>query len=409
MFFYLCFNGFTGLIASIKGNIMRVRILIVIGLLALLNSYAASRIIARWPWAGQHLMMACLIFFGFFLLQLMAPFGDRMFFPQLKKEYDATFLVFILDWVSYLAFGVMSVLVFYSVLIDIGSLVWKWVAMPSDPIDFDRRVLLGLGTATVLTTIFGIRQVQAGPAVREVEIPLKNLPERFNGFKIVQISDLHVGPMIGLAYTQNVVNIANALQADLVALTGDFVDGTVEDLSADLAPIAQLSAPHGVFFVSGNHEYYWNAPAWMAEFTKLGATVLVNEHHIIQRDDESIIVAGVTDYSTRGSGGMHASDPKKALAGAPTGLTKILLAHQPASYEMAHEAGFDLQLSGHTHAGQYFPFSLMIRFFQKFYKGLNKHENMWVYVNSGTGYWGPPLRAGVPSEITLITLRSERV
>ncbi|MDE2422481.1 MAG: metallophosphoesterase [Gammaproteobacteria bacterium] len=388
---------------------MLVRILIAIGLLALLNSYAASRIIARLPWAEHHVVMICLLFFGFFVLQLVGPFGDHILFPRLKKEYDATLLVFVLDWLSYAAFGVMSVLVFYCVLTDIGSMVWKWIAMPSDPIDFDRRVLLGLGTATVITTIFGIRQAHAGPAVRKVEIPLRDLPQSFDGFTIVQISDLHVGPTIGIEYTQNVVDIAKSLNADLIALTGDFVDGTVEDLIHDLAPIAELSAPHGVFFVTGNHEYYWNAPAWMAEFTQLGATVLVNEHQVIQRNQDSIIVAGVTDYSTRGRGGAHASDPKKALQGAPTGLTQILLAHQPASYEMAHEAGFHLQLSGHTHAGQYFPFSLMIRFFQKFYKGLNQHDGMWVYVNSGTGYWGPPLRTGVPSEITLITLRAENV
>ncbi len=383
------------------------RIVIAIGLLILLNSYVASRIIARWPWAGHHLVIASLLFFGFFILQLVGPFGDHILFPRLKKEYDATILVLTLDWASYAAFGVMSVLVFYSLVTDIGSIAWKWIAMPSDPVDFDRRALLGLGAATVLTTIFGIRQANAGPAVRKVEISLRNLPASFDGFKIVQISDLHVGPTIGLEYTQNVVNIAKSLNADLIALTGDFVDGTVEDLVADLAPIAQLKAPHGVFFVTGNHEYYWNASAWMAEFTKLGATVLANEHQIITRDSGSIILAGVTDYSTRERGGAQASDPQKALEGAPAELTKILLAHQPASYEMAHAAGFDLQLSGHTHAGQYFPFSLLIRFFQKFYKGLNRYESMWIYVNSGTGYWGPPLRTGVPSEITLITLRPE--
>jgi predicted MPP superfamily phosphohydrolase len=384
------------------------RILIAIGLLILLNSYSASRIIMRWPWAQQHLWPACLIFIAFFLLQLIGPFGDHILFPQLKKEYDANLLVFVLDWMSYLAFGVMSILVFYCLLTDIGSIVWKWIATPSDPTNFDRRMLLGLGTATLVTTLWGIRQVQVGPAVRSVEIPLRNLPERFNGFKIVQISDLHVGPTIGLEYTQNVVNIANSLKADLIALTGDFVDGTVEDLSADLAPISQLHAPEGVFFVTGNHEYYWNAPAWMTEFTKLGATVLANEHRIIQRDNDAIILAGVTDYSTRERGDIQASSPQQALEGAPANLTKILMAHQPASYAMALKAGFDLQLSGHTHAGQYFPFTLMIRFFQKFYKGLNRYESMWVYVNSGTGYWGPPLRAGVPSEITLITLRPER-
>ncbi len=387
---------------------MQARLVIAIGVLVLLNTYMAYRILARWPWAGQHFFIVCLMFFGFFVLQLVGPVGGRVFFSQLKEQYDMTLLVFVLNWISYAAFGVMSLLVFYCLLTDIGSLVWKWTHLPSDPINFDRRVLFGVGVATLITTILGVRQAIAGPVVRRVDIPLRNLPKSFHGFKIVQISDLHVGPTIGREYTQNVVNIANSLQADLIALTGDFVDGTVDDLRVGIAPIAQLKSYHGTFFVTGNHENYWNAAAWMTEFARLGATVLVNEHQLITRDGHSIVLAGVTDYSTKSSTTMvQASDPIKALQGAPAGLTRILLAHQPASYVMAHHAGFDLQLSGHTHAGQYFPFSLMIRFFQKFYKGLNRYENLWVYVNSGTGYWGPPLRTGVPSEITLITLRTE--
>jgi predicted MPP superfamily phosphohydrolase len=133
---------------------------------------------------------------------------------------------------------------------------------------------------------------------------------------------------------------------------------------------------------------------------------LINEHEIIRKGDDAIVMAGVTDISTRHMGGAHASDPGRAIAGAPADAPKILLAHQPASFDAAEKAGFDLQLSGHTHAGQYFPFSMLIGFFQRYVKGLNKHGAMWVYVNRGTGYWGPPLRTGVPPEITLITLRA---
>jgi predicted MPP superfamily phosphohydrolase len=145
----------------------------------------------------------------------------------------------------------------------------------------------------------------------------------------------------------------------------------------------------------------------MQEFRRLGARVLVNEHELIVRGGEAIVLAGVSDYSSRGLPAPLGSDPERALAGAPAGLTRILLAHQPASYLAAQAAGFDLQLSGHTHAGQYFPFNLLIRFFQRYYKGLNRYAGMWIYVNRGTGFWGPPLRAGVPAEITLITLRRE--
>ncbi|MBC7751298.1 MAG: metallophosphoesterase [Candidatus Saccharibacteria bacterium] len=386
---------------------MLTRISIAIGFLALLNLYAASRIIMRWAWAGEHLLFTCFMFFGFFALQLLAPFGDRLIFPDLKKNYDAETLVFVLDWLSYLAFGILSFLVVYVLATDIISFIWKRIAAPVLPVDFDRRALLTLGFLTIGTTIIGIRQAVVGPSVRKVEIPLNNLPVEFEGFKIVQISDLHLGPTIGYDYTQNVVNIANHLKPDLVALTGDFVDGTVEDLIGDLAPITQLRATHGSFFVTGNHEYYWNASAWMEAFRTLGADVLANEHRLIKHNGAEIVLAGVTDYSMTGKGGsIHSSDPAKAIEGAPPSLVKILLAHQPASYQSAHEAGFDLQLSGHTHAGQYFPFNVFIRFFHRFYRGLNRYEKMWIYVNSGTGYWGPPLRTGVPSEITLITLRS---
>ena len=386
---------------------MLMRIAIVISLLALLNLYAASRIMTRWAWAGEHLLFTYALFFGFFALQLLGPFGERLIFPKLKKAYNVETLVLVLNWASYLAFGILSFLVVFAFATDIISFIWKWVAAPTNLVDFDRRTLLALGIATIGTTIIGIRQAFVGPAVRTIEIPLENLPIGFDGFKIVQISDLHVGPTIGHSYTQNVVNIANQLNPDLIALTGDFVDGTVEDLMDDLAPILQLCAPHGTFFVTGNHEYYWDASAWMDAFRTLGADVLANEHRLIHRNGDRIVLAGVTDYSMRGRGvSIHTSDPVKALEGAPSDLVKILLAHQPASYLAAHDAGFDLQLSGHTHAGQYFPFNFFIRFFQRFYKGLNRYETLWIYVNSGTGYWGPPLRAGVPSEITLITLRT---
>jgi predicted MPP superfamily phosphohydrolase len=241
--------------------------------------------------------------------------------------------------------------------------------------------------------------------VRHVEIPLPNLPAGFDNLKIVQISDIHAGPIIGRKYVENVVRIANSLKPDLIVLTGDFVDGTVGDLKDELSSLATLATPLGTFYVTGNHEYYWGASEWTETFSTFGIRVLTNEHEIIRRNGDAIILAGVTDYSAYRMMPGEASDPGKALKGSPAGLTRILLAHQPASYKLAHKAGFDLQLSGHTHAGQYFPFCLFIGLFQRYYKGLNRFENMWVYVNSGTGYWGPPLRTGVPSEITQITLR----
>ena len=191
---------------------------------------------------------------------------------------------------------------------------------------------------------------------------------------------------------------------DMIALTGDFADSNPDDVEQAITPLADLTAAHGVYFVTGNHEYFWDAAAWMAAFRRLGAKVLTNEHTVIGRGTDAVVVAGVTDISTRRMGPPHGSNPAAALAGAPP-TTKILLAHQPASCVDAEKAGADLQLSGHTHSGQYFPFNLMIGWFQRYYKGLNRHGALWVYVNQGTGYWGPPLRAGVPAEVTLLILR----
>jgi hypothetical protein len=381
------------------------KILIALLVLAALNGFVIWRLIDRWPRARHHALATWLMAGAFFLLQLVGPFGDHLFFPELKKHLDMGGLITVIDWLSYGGLGILSCVFVYTMAADVIGITWKTVAMPAHPVDFNRRTLLTLGLTTLCTTALGIHQAVAGPEVRKVEIPLDNLPEGFDGFKIAQISDLHAGPIIGREYTENVVKIANSLNADIIVLTGDFVDGSVADLREEVACLAGLEAPLGKFFVTGNHEYYWGAAQWMDEFRMLGLRVLRNEHEVLGRHGQEIVLAGITDYSTRNMPPGEASNPRQAVAGAPADRLKILLAHQPASYRTAHEAGFDLLLSGHTHAGQYFPFSCFIGLFQRYYKGLNKHENMWIYVNSGTGYWGPPLRTGNPTEITLISLR----
>ena len=303
----------------------------------------------------------------------------------------------------------MSLTVIYAIATDVVTIVWQLIALTThlsvDPASFDRVVLMVIGGAILGTMIVGVWQARRGLGVLVTEVPLANLPPAFDGFRIAQISDLHVGPTIGRGYVRNVVDMTNALKPDLIALTGDFADSHAADVADAVAPLGELRSTHGSFFVTGNHEYFWDASAWLAMFRKLGARVLINEHVEIRRGGDAITLAGVTDYSTRHMGAPHGSNPGAAIAGARPDTTRILLAHQPASHTAASAAGFDLQLSGHTHSGQYFPFNLLIRFFQRYYRGLNRHENMWVYVNRGTGYWGPPLRAGVPSEVTLLVLK----
>jgi len=378
-----------------------IKVVIALSVLSILNAYVVIRVIGR----NRMPLWLALAFFG---LQLLGPFGDRLLFPILKRFTDVTLPFTVLDWLSYLALGLLACLFLYGLVADLARVIWNYAAKDST-VNFERRALLTLGGATLGTTVIGVGQAVAGPSVRMVTIPLKGLPPSFDGFKIAQISDLHVGPMIGRDYTQNVVSITNGLAPDLVALTGDFVDGSVEQLKDDVAPLADLKSVHGSYYITGNHEYYWGAAPWIAEFKRLGARVLSNDHVLIRRSDDRFILAGIPDLSTLRNSDIESASAEQALQGSPDGLVKILLAHQPNSYDMASKAGFDLQISGHTHAGQFFPFSPFIRFFQRYYQGLNRHENLWIYVNSGTGYWGPPLRTAVPSEITLITLRSETV
>jgi predicted MPP superfamily phosphohydrolase len=380
------------------------RVILFIIFFGLINIYAAARIINRWPWAEQHAAGAWLAVLVFFLLQLLAPFGDRLFLGKLRQRPHMAGVIAALDWISYTAFGVMSLLVIYGLVIDVVSILFQLFYRDFDPFVFDRYALQAIFIATFGTAIIGIINVCRGPQVKQVDIPLQNLPMEFDGFTIAQVSDLHVGAAIRRAYTQNVVNIVNSIGPDMIALTGDFVDGSVDDLGEDVAPLSSLRAPDGVFFITGNHEYYSGVHAWIDAFKKLGLRVLLNEHVLVRRGDAAFVLAGVTDYTAGGMAPGHASDPAKALSGAPAGLTKILLAHQPKSYIQASQAGFDLQLSGHTHGGQYFPYTLLVRFFQRFYRGLNNYKGLWIYINRGTGYWGPPFRTA-PSEITLITLR----
>jgi predicted MPP superfamily phosphohydrolase len=253
-----------------------------------------------------------------------------------------------------------------------------------------------LGAAAVVT-VLGIVLARR-PRVVRVTVPIADLPSDLAGFRILQLSDLHIGPTIRRRFVDAVVDRANALRPDLVAVTGDVADGLVPDLREHVAPLGRLKSPHGTFFVTGNHEYYWDVRGWIAELKRLGLEVLTNEHRIVQHGAGRLLLAGVTDLSA-------ASDPVAAAAGAPPSDVRVLLAHQPRSAFAAQAAGYDLQLSGHTHGGQYFPFNLLVRLFQPFVAGLHRLESMWLYVSRGTGYWGPPLRLGAPAEITLLELQ----
>jgi predicted MPP superfamily phosphohydrolase len=256
-----------------------------------------------------------------------------------------------------------------------------------------------------LVTLWGFANARRTARVVRVDVPVAGLAAALDGFTIAQVSDVHVGPTIKRPYVEAIVDAVNRLDVDLVAITGDLVDGSVRDLAADVAPLAALRSTEGSFFVTGNHEYYSGAAPWVRELRRLGVAVLMNEHVVVRRGNAKLVVAGVTDFSAGRFDAAQASDPAAALAGAPRDAAlRVLLAHQPRSAPAAEAAGFDLQLSGHTHGGQFLPWNFFVRFQQPFTAGLARLGALWVYTSRGTGYWGPPKRFGAPSEITRVRL-----
>jgi len=322
----------------------------------------------------------------------------------------------ILGWIAFLNMGFFSFVIAVVFLRDITVLIIKIVSKTWKPQVFDqsRRAFLGNGVnysiigASALLTGYGFYEARRQPDLQMETIYLPKLPLEFEGYRIAQFSDLHVGPTIKRTFTESVVRQINDLKPDMIVFTGDLVDGTVTGLKNDVAPLSALSARDGIFFVTGNHEYYSGALSWIEEVIRLGMHVLLDEHTIINKGKDHILLAGVTDYTASGIIPDHVSDPHKAILGAPDTAVKILLAHQPKNIYQAAAADFDLQLSGHTHGGQYLPWRYMVTLSQPYVVGLNKHKNTWIYVNKGTGYWGPPLRLGVPSEVTLITLTAKK-
>ena len=305
-----------------------------------------------------------------------------------------------LTWAGMVAMGLFSSLFVLTLLRDVLLLVLSLAGGPDlAPASGAAVPLLALAF-----TFMGFLNARLPARVKRVTIPLAGLPPALAGFRIAQISDIHVGPTIKAGYLQAIVDRVNALEADVVAITGDLVDGSVAELGQHVAPLAGLRARHGVYFVTGNHEYYSGVHGWVQEVQRLGIRVLHNEHVVLQHEGESLVLAGVPDYTGHHFDPAHRSDPAAALDGAPAGATRVLLAHQPRSAAAAAEAGFDLQLSGHTHGGQFLPWTFFVPLQQPFTAGLHQLDRLSVYVSRGTGYWGPPKRLGAPSEIAELLL-----
>lgn len=302
---------------------------------------------------------------------------------------------------GFLFMGWFSSMFILTLLREVGLLLAEVVGSSTE---LASDTSLAVFACAALFTLVGWFNARRTARVVKVDVPIVGLPQALHGFTIAQISDIHVGPTIKRAYLQPIVQRVNQLKADMVAITGDLVDGTVLDLAPHVSPLAELNSRHGTYFVTGNHEYYAGAHDWINELRRLGLRVLLNEHVVVQHDIVPVVIAGVTDYTAHHFDPTHRSDPHAAAKGAPQDAIKLLLAHQPRSAAAAEEAGFHLQLSGHTHGGQFWPWRLAVPLQQPFVAGLDRLQGMWIYTSRGTGFWGPPKRLCAPSEITLLRL-----
>ncbi|HVZ71848.1 MAG TPA: metallophosphoesterase [Polyangia bacterium] len=319
-----------------------------------------------------------------------------------------------LAWPAFTWMGLMFLLLVGVAALDLVRLV-VWVvrhAAAATPHDPERRTLIArvvAATAATAATAVGavaIRGARPPIEVARVDVALARLPRAHDGLRLVQISDVHVGPTIGIGFVRDVVARINALEPDIVAITGDLVDGTVEELSAAVAPLGSLRARHGVYFVTGNHEYYSGAAPWIAELRRIGIRVLDNECVSIGEGADAFDLAGIADHSASQFGGPTTDEALAlALAGRDRARELVLLAHQPRQFVAAQRHGVGLQLAGHTHGGQVWPFTLLVRLAQPFVAGLHRRGDSQIYVSRGTGYWGPPMRLGAPAEITHVVLR----
>ena len=384
--------------------------IIAIGMLWIMHGYVAWRFIPALGFSSSQTILAYTAVFILSLLPIL-PIALRMSGNESK-------LIDKFSFVGYTSLGFFTLSFFIFVAKD---LVFQLIALlghiinEDNPFDNSKRdfikksISISMITLAGSATVYGFYSARKGPFIIKHDIYIKNLPEAYENFSIAQISDLHVGPTIKRPYVEDVLEKISHLNPDFIAVTGDLVDGSVKYLRSDLQPLKDMIAPYGTFFVTGNHEYYSGVDQWLDETDRLGMKNLINTNEIISKSGDEIAIAGITDLNAHQINLSHRSDPELALASLPKDIIKIVLAHQPNSIHAVHKVGADLQLSGHTHGGQFWPFTYPVKLASTYIAGYYDHFGTQIYVNRGTGYWGPPLRIGVPAEITLIRLKKKVV
>lgn len=321
--------------------------------------------------------------------------SGSVFAPEFPRAF-----VIVFNW----AFGALLLLAFFQLILDIGTLMTMLFRQAAIYQPAALRYTAA-GLAAVLAAI-GVANALRVPPVRDVTVMVRDLPPSFNGYRIVQLTDLHISRLFTAGWAQAVVERANAAGADLIVVTGDFIDGSLAMRRGDVEPLRRLSAPDGIYAIPGNHEYFFNYGEWIRHLSAMGFRLLTNAHAVIDRNSDQLVIAGVTDLSAPGAG-EAAPDLGLALRGAPAGAPIILLDHQPRNAPAAAARGVALQLSGHTHGGMIAGLDrLVARGNAGFVSGRYAVGGMTLYVSNGTGLWpGFALRLGVPSEITRFTLR----
>lgn len=321
--------------------------------------------------------------------------SGSMFSPEFPRPVVALF-----NW----AFGAIVLLALLQLALDIGLLL----AIPFNGgvVNASDEVRYGLAALAAVAAAIGVQQAMRIPPLKDVEIGIHGLPRQFDGYTILQLTDLHISRLFPASWARTVVERSNKLGVDLIAITGDLIDGTLDARRADIEPLRDLRAADGVYVISGNHEYIFGYSTWMAHFAALGLLSLENGHIVLERNGGKLVIAGITDRASR-RGGHHVRDLATVLEGAPKDVPVILLDHQPSDARHAAKLGVALQLSGHTHGGLILGIDrLAARANAGYVSGRYAVDGMTLYVNNGTALWpGFALRLGRPSELTRMTLR----
>ncbi|KUI35321.1 metallophosphatase [Mycobacterium sp. IS-1496] len=388
-------------------------LLILAAILALIHLYVWKRLVKDTTRPGRARRILTAVLLGLFGLLFAA-----LILPRVIGVRESAWFA----WPGYLWFGLAAYLLLTLLVLEPVRLAFRgWVRRPtpepepdvaqpdspSSPVN--RRLFLAragaaaAGAASVGLVGFGAATAVGPPNVLNVPVRLRRLDPAFAGFRVAVVSDVHLGPLAGRAHTERIVRMVNEAQPDLVAIVGDLVDGTVAELGAAAEPLRDLASREGTFFVTGNHEYFVDDTAsWLRELERFGVQALRNENTVIRRGGAAFDLAGVNDLA--GESANEPPDLDRALAGLGADRPTVLLAHQPVLVSEAAARGVDLQLSGHTHGGQMWPFHYAVNAVQPSLAGLSTVGDTQLYVTRGAGFWGPPVRIGAPPDITVLSL-----